>query len=265
MEDDFLTRFYESPRPEFAEALYKRLASPPPRAAPWLERLPGGTRMARTIGLTILALALIGACARAVFRPRYVRVSDLIWVYETKATPEYRLVGDDGEIPCATPEGPIPTPTYITVEEAKDRLRMPLRVPTWVPQGFELDHVYAPELEVTTVEQASISWSNAEGQWISLFAWPVGGFWVIQPGKTLQAVQLSAPPDGYEQVVVRGEPAVLLRGRWAWPCSTDVEPGAWDKRRLELVWIEDGVEYTLRTSGDYVSEEDLIRMADSSE
>ena len=74
-----------------------------------------------------------------------------------------------------------------------------------------------------------------------------------------------APVGMYEEVQVNGLPAILIHGRFTLPSSEN--PNAqrkWDETLgLQLHWMLGKFVYTLETFGAYVSESDLIRMAES--
>ena len=97
-------------------------------------------------------------------------------------------------------------------------------------------------------------WRNQAQETIRLFVVP-----------TVGGAHPYAPAGMYKEVRINGQPAVLVYGRFAPnpPDNPQLER-KWDTSLgLQLSWnIEESV-YTLETLGPYVSEEDLIRMAES--
>lgn len=74
-----------------------------------------------------------------------------------------------------------------------------------------------------------------------------------------------APSDMWKEVDVKGQPGVLIYGRLAL-----MKPGEktrkWDEKLgLQLYRVIGKYVYVLETFGPYVSEQDLIRMAESME
>jgi hypothetical protein len=97
-------------------------------------------------------------------------------------------------------------------------------------------------------------WSNNAEETIRLFVAPKSG-----------GARPYAPPGMYKEVEVKGQPAILIYGRLA--PNSPANPQAqrkWDRTLgLQLSWgLGEGV-FTLETLGSYVTEEDLIRMAES--
>lgn len=97
-------------------------------------------------------------------------------------------------------------------------------------------------------------WSNDAGETIRLFGVPEEG-----------GARPYAPPGMYKEVQINGQPAILVYGRLA-PTSAE-NPQVqrkWDKTLgYQLTWKVRGAIYTLETFGQYVTEQDLIRMAES--
>jgi hypothetical protein len=76
-----------------------------------------------------------------------------------------------------------------------------------------------------------------------------------------------APQGMWEEVKVNDQPAILIHGRL--PTTSAENPQAqrkWDETLgLQLHWSIGECIYALETYGPYVSEQDLIRMAESAQ
>jgi hypothetical protein len=76
-----------------------------------------------------------------------------------------------------------------------------------------------------------------------------------------------APQGMWEEVSVNGQPAILIHGRLATTSAENPQtPRKWDKTLgLQLYWDTGKYMHVLETYGPYVSEKDLIRMAESAQ
>lgn len=123
--------------------------------------------------------------------------------------------------------------------------------PDWIPEGFSTTTIPGPGY---SNEESFGMWSNGAEETIRLFAVPQTG-----------GARPYAPPGMYKEVQITGQPAILVYGRLA-PNSAE-HPQVqrkWDKTLgLQLIWKVRGSIYTLETLGQYVTEQDLIRMAES--
>lgn len=260
MNDEFMHKFYEAPRPEFENRLYERISK---ESQSHFAQIFFNNRTFRSSALAFVFLFLIAAGVYVVSESRWNKVGG-IWV-DVQQTLTLEWSPSDLEIVEQEPE-------CLTVEEAREILRFDFQVPTWAPDGFTFDNRICGI--DTTSDFAGLSWKGADQySGISITLRNLRGFNVasqeyeVGSGSTMFPVA----PGSYEEVQIRGKPAILVRGDWEYPWGTeDIVPEVpgtreleWDERRgLQLYWVEGEVLYYLNTFAD-VSAEDLIKMAES--
>jgi hypothetical protein len=259
MNDEFLLRYRRTPRAEFADALYGRISSQPePRfAIPVLSNLTF-----RNVGAMLALMLFVAACAYVVAEKRWNKVGD-IWV-DVQKSPKQSL-----GIQSSFWKGPAGEMEVANLEEARSVLGVEFGFPNWAPEGFVLDN----KMNMSPWSQKTLSafWNNRDG------GDPIGIFlnyrWFdlgAGPNPIYESVSTEpVAPGSFEEVLVLGQPAVLVRGDWNWqmqPVTADPTEVvlSWDENRgLSLYWADDDVAYLLWTYNPAVSPEDLIRMAES--
>jgi hypothetical protein len=244
MNDDFIHKALPKVRKEFAQSLYTRISVNTNRSS-----TPVSTRIVPRrlqAAFLILGLLLLVAWSQIRLWVRYVPIGDL-WLVEFSLTQSVVAGQSTVNIPTAAQ-----LPTEIIDGETVILLPgFQYLSPHWVPAGFS--PIQVPVSSYSFKESIGM-WSNRAQETIRLFVVPaVGGAHPYDP------------VGMYKEVSVNGQPAVLLYGRFAPnPPNNPQLERKWDRSLgLQLSWsIEDSV-YTLETLGPYVSEEDLIRMAES--
>lgn len=259
MNDEFLTRFREEPRAEFAETLYERISRETQPRVTWALAKKLTFRNAVVV---FAFLFFIAACVYAVSEKRWNKVGD-IWV-DVQKTYKIEFVPPPGEKLVLSQ-----TQDYecLTVEEAREILRFDFQIPTWIPEGFTFDgRMCGVE---RTSDFAGLSWIGPDKYsriniTLHNLRWNDGVKDRIGPPYTMFPVA----PGSYKEVQVHGRPAILVRGDWEEPWRTEEPVGGkielkWNKKRgLQLYWVDGEVLYYLHTLAD-VSAEDLIKMAES--
>ena len=269
MNDEFLNRAAPNVRVQFAEALYERLARAEPKRLGSLGWI-GLNRRTLKYSLTLMLLTAIAvACAREVFKPRYVQVGDL-WVLEV-AQEKVRKISFLA-IPSETAQPVLSLPPEpIPIVKALEMLPYHLALPSWLPEGYSLiSNEVRPPLHPDW--SFTISWENEEADRLA--------FW---SSKEFEG-EIRAAAGTWEQRTVLGRSAILIRGRFlGFPDQSQIgkpmellipTPGGsettveiefrWeDKAGLGLIWSQGGGRFHLQTYGDYLSEPDLIRIAES--
>lgn len=255
MSDEFLYRAIPAVRAEFADALYQRLSRSEEnrlRALGWI----GFNRKTFRYSLALVALTAIAvACAREVFKQRYVQVGEM-WLLEVAPVTTARYVFWDQPESLSRPPEPIP------VAEALEMLPYGLHLPEWVPEGYSLvEEEISPPTHPSWM--VNLNWSNERGD--SFFLW----------GCKCD-MSIEAPRRMWEEIRINDLPAVLIRGGFsrlaiptpsAWQ-RTDREILAGEVRweedaGLSLIWDQQGGRLQLWGFGDYLTEEELIRIAES--
>jgi hypothetical protein len=236
MNDDFIYRALPKVRKDFAATLYKEISATPRggfRPATYSTR-----RIPYRLQVVMIALGvlILVAWSQIELWIRYVPIGDL-WLIEFSLTQP----GLDVQTFEPIPPGP---PSYFGPDEG-------YLVPGWIPEGFSPTQVPGPGY---SYENSIGMWSNNAEETIRLFVAPKSG-----------GARPYAPPGMYKEVEVKGQPAILIYGRLA--PNSPANPQAqrkWDRTLgLQLSWgLGEGV-FTLETLGSYVTEEDLIRMAES--
>ena len=250
MNDDFIYKALPMVRKAFAESLYARISGQPPIVTP--QKSSPRLRNLRWSQAVMIALALLLLVAWSQIRLwiRYVPIGDL-WLVEFSLTQPANNVQTNEAIPSP---GQLPT---AIINDGTDSILVyiyPITVylsPDWIPAGFSETEVPGPGY---AYEESVGMWSDDAGETIRLFMVPQEG-----------GARPYAPPGMYKEVQINEQPAIMVYGRLA-PNSAE-NPQAqrkWDKTLgLQLTWKVKGSIYTLETLGEYVTEQDLIRMAES--
>lgn len=247
MNDDFIYKALPSVQKDFAESLYARISTQPVvTRQQWFPRI-GRLRWSQA-AMIAFALLLLVAWSQIRLWIRYVPIGNL-WLVEFSLTQPVTDIQTVETIPTSGQP-----PTFGTDSDSTLAYEYPIFVylsPDWIPEGFSATEIPGPGY---AYEESVGMWSNEAGETIRLFGVPVEG-----------GARPYAPPGMYKEVQINGQPAILVYGRLA-PNSAEnpQEPRRWDKALgLQLTWKVKGSIYTLETLGQYVKEQDLIRMAES--
>jgi hypothetical protein len=249
MNDDFIYEALPKVRKDFAESLYAKISTQAPIAKrqKWSPRLRN-LRWSQ-VAMIVLIVLLLVAWSQIRLWIRYVPIGDL-WLVEFSLTQPASDIQTVETIPT-----PGQLPTVIINDGTQSIIVSELRIvylsPDWIPEGFSATRIPGPGY---SYEESIGMWSNKAGETIRLFVVPPEG-----------GARPYAPPGMYKEVQIKGQPAILVYGRLA-PNSAE-NPQAqrkWDETLgLQLTWsVEDSI-YTLETLGSYVTEDDLLRMAES--
>lgn len=236
MNDDFIYGALPEVPKEFAQSLYKNISSDMPSQSKRgvYARLKGTRRT--QVALIALGVLLLVAWSQLQLWIRYVPIGDLWLVKFGRST--QLAPGDQPAIPFV----PTPMPTR-DWNNPSELLRF-IYLPSWIPEGFRIDH------------SGEIGWVNDAGEKIRLY-------FVARA----EGMRPYAPQGMWEEVSVDGQPAILIRGRFTTTSSQNPQAQRkWDETLgLQLHWAIEKYIYTLETYGPYLSEQDLIRMAESAE
>jgi hypothetical protein len=249
MDDEFIYKALPRVRKDFAEALYARIAAQSPIVTQQKSFAKLRNLRWSQVAIIILGLLLLIAWSQVRLWIRYVPIGDL-WLVEFSLSQPASDIHKPGTIPASDPR-----PTAL-IHDGTASIIDPLPIfvylsPDWIPEGFSATEIpgpgYAHEEEVGM-------WSNETRETIRLFGVPVRG-----------GARPYAPPGMYKEVQINGQPAILVYGHLAPNLAENPQvQRKWDKTLgFQLTWKVRGGLYTLETSGQYVTEQDLIRMAES--
>ena len=250
------SHFRKDPSPEFADALYQKITTRQSFLSGSRAIFKNPVSTVRASLVVIVSVLIVGTCIQQVFTPRQVQVGDF-WVHEMSK--KFICVGDT-VYPSYTPSSPMPTPQpqpapaeipTISLQELKQTLDFTLRIPTWAPQGFSLQHEYPMP---SPFVRYGIGWLGPNGTGISMMYFPATDW---PTGMEIRVLR-----GAWEEVTVHNAPAVVVHGR----CRFET----WDDDITWLYWSQERVYYELSAlpvrnyqNQNDVDIEDLIRMAES--
>lgn len=245
MNDDFIYKSLPKIRKEFTESLFAKISKGTSNVSqPDMYQKLRRRRWLQAAAI-VLGVFILVAGSQLRFLVRYVPVGNLWLVEYNQATQ------DSSDNLAAVPFVPTPLPTYDwNRTRTPEELSYSLYIPTWIPDGFEdIENLHDMMFWDSTIWM----WSNEVEEDIRLSL--AGG---MRP---------YAPQGMWKKVHINGKPAILIYGRLA--LTSPENPTAtrkWDKSLgLQLYWDMGKYTHILETYGPYVSEQDLIRMAESAD
>jgi len=258
MEDEFLYEARPAVRPEFAEGLASKLAARVDATAqPDRARGVGHIALGRP-GLAIVALAIVAGCSAKVATLAWERRGDF-WIVETEPICQHYFWETE---PSTLSRAPEP----VSVRDALAMLELPVKLPTWIPEGFKMREQIPPP--AYPFENSWVFYPRTTGESSRVIDMIV--LWIEPDGQ--YDPEVVAPAEAMEFIDIRGEQGLLVRGG----CKVLVDPaeragmepgrryeGEWVDTRATLRWAEDGVRYTLEIWGPPATADDLVRMARS--
>ena len=160
--------------------------------------------------------------------------------------------------------------TTITEQEARDFFAIPFTLPTWVPEGFELDPAFfrvdAPVEELSPVVRSQ--WHGDRG-YIDLTILPYDKKWEDQYKNRPENVG----PGSVAEVDINGSPAALISGGWTadkFPEVGETLTYTWSSEpgRGSILWVQDELFYIMfwSTTPDVehpIQNDEIIQMARS--
>lgn len=230
MNDDFLYQFRRSPRSDFTQNLYKKL-SRKNRRLPMLSYLSRISTMKR-VGWALAAVCL--SVALILTTSPTARANLLEMVRHLAGLNIKEVERPDG--------GPMGRPQTMSLDEVRDKLTFEFKTPTWVPENFILED--GVEF-LASAEIIDLTWKSADTPTRIKLSVSLQDSFAMMPGKT-------------EEISIKGQPGILAHNAW------DPEAEQWYPHIVSIIWIEEGVTYSLTTTDDrIVSIENLINMAES--
>lgn len=258
MNDEFLTQFREPPRLAFAHALFERISQ---EKVSLRAQLAGRLTMRNALA-GLVALILVAACAYVLAAPKWIEVGEYLWVQERNSTDSILI----GSVPPS-----FFASSLLSIEEAKTQAGYEFKVPTWVPQGFNLKGASVFNESASDYSRVYIFWKQG-----GIPHTP--GALAFQAFYTKMLIMDKYYPASFGMIVGRGSTkmtrvnniqAVLIHGDWDYKKVFESLPSVdngyeWDKQAaLQLLWREGEIVYRIYAIGSSASADDLIRMAES--
>lgn len=287
MNDDFLSNFRQTPRPDFAQALYTKLMHDA-KAKPVIRRHSAAKRTAYVLAALCLMFALTLALSPAARAAALTVVGDIIEKITVRGVTI--LVSDE----------PLPTPATPTEGgESYSEIWTPLsprdisadhpffaKLPAWVPTGYVLQEraaLYYGAITEASPSSALFEWKDNTGETIQLevrkgsclngeFYDPDGPLHDRRSDCTIGIYVIVGPEDKPQILAINDQPAVFFQGVWGladlsdpvrkwnpsrWKPTKDVTTGAW------ITWENQGRTFMLVAESAAITQEDLLRLAES--
>lgn len=284
MNDNFFSKFRQSPREEFAQSLYAKLNREVQPPKPVYQKRPSRALayvMAAFLATIILGVAVAPASARAIVEKIIatlrvkgvtVFVDDEVYVPTGDAAVEsYESYGDVWT-PFAPRDIALQYPYYS-------------RIPGWVPAGFVLQERAALFFATIYSEEPSSSilvWKNKDNETIQLettkgscpngeYYDPDGPLHDRRQDCTHSIYILVGPGAKIDVKTVKGQPAIVInRDAYFYDLSSSVQwnPSRWRSGKdsttgLWMTWEVDGITYFIVTDSKTITVDDFVRIGES--
>ncbi len=272
MNDDFLSRFRQAPRPEFAETLYAKLN--------WKVQSRQQFDRSRVVKRLTFSLAVLGGVfvlTMAVSPTVRAAVGDIIAKIIVRGT--IVLVSEETPAPAEEYESYSLIWTSATPEEISTRYSFYAKLPTWLPSGYTLQQqaaLYYMSISDESPFSSLFEWKDRAGESIQLQvikgSCPNGPSQDPASGCTLESFISVRPASEPEVISMDGQPAILYRGiagladlsgsTRKWNPSRGKSSGDVTKGR-SLIWEKDERTFFLAVESAAITREDVIRLAKS--
>lgn len=274
MSEDFFLTFRESPRPEFTESLYRKLTKETK-----MQQVTRRTLFVKRVSLACLALILAFALTLVVSPTARAAVFELLAKITVRGTTVF--VSDD--VPAFSGEGETYSAIWTPIDSSEISLKYPFfaKLPTWIPPGFVLQERAAlyGSMDLDVLSSVVVEWKNDRGDVIQINiqkgSCPNGPSYESGAQRSdcrreaLFSVGLEAQP---QVVAVNDQPAVLFKNYLLLMDLSDPVQ-KWNPSRatfnnrdpeaLFLTWETDEMTFDIAVKSPSVTEEDLLRLAES--
>lgn len=262
MNDRFLEKFREKPRPEFARDLHDRLHQQDIQHG----RHPGpGTprRIVQGISAALMVLAMTLLIMPGVFAGALGVTTHYVSGLTVQEVDRY--TADQTSTPS---DRHIRLEPVVSLVEARRIAGFQFQSPNWIPENFVAQKtvMMAGQADTREVDRTALP-----GKEIYLQPSAVGityrdtrsprriQVWAVRSGfKFDNLPSLSVGRGSFEMVSIHLRPAALVIGQW------NNKTQRWDNARGGyLAWGEEGINYYLVVTGGRLSKADLMKMAQS--
>lgn len=252
MEDDFLSRFRKEPRSRMKEELYYSLEKRERRS-----QIMRRTMLATFIFIFLISFSLATLPA--------VRAATIAFIEDIGGL-ELNVSAQLPPVEIDDSQWQPPQTIYIPAQEVEAFFTGPVLLPTYIPDDFRLTNevgIDRIEFQDGSLEIANYVWSRIE-----LSEDEKGNIFEQENFIHLQMQYASGGlnlPDyyvhteAYEKIFLGEQPAVIIHGVW------DLQQEKYlDSSEVQLVWkVNDQTVYTLSSDTTFLSEKDLVLIAES--
>jgi hypothetical protein len=274
MNEEFLSKFRQEPRPEFNQSLYAKLTQDE-KTGSFLSRHFTAKRMV----LALVALSLVFALTLVVSPTVRAAVTDIIKTIIVKGVTVW--VYDD--VPAVKGESETYSEIWTPVGPDDISTNYPVfaKLPTWVPSGYLLQEraalfgSMAPDVR----DSALFEWKNKHGDTLQLRvskgSCPNGPLWESGAPRSdcghMMYIEVG-PKDQPEVIKINNQPALLFPHlQMLMELSDPIRK--WNPYRVKydnrdpeaffLIWEFDGMRFEIAAKSRTISKEDLIHLAES--
>jgi hypothetical protein len=240
-DDDFLKKYYQPPRKEFAADLYKRITNPMETRSRFFSLQRFLLASAAVIAVLVMTL-LVSPPARALASQLLRQIGVFTLVFDGDG----RYSAGQPPQPTAAPFDPGTVQKAGSLAEASTLASFTLLDPEDLPQGFALNGGWSVTEQGNGMLVAS-EYLDEEGHYLIFNQYKYGSGYAFE--------QTYASNEQVSDVSVRGQPGVWIAGRLVAVSAGELEPALW------LMWEENGINYTLFS--DTLTQEDLLKVAES--
>ena len=241
MNDDFLKKYYQPPRRQFAADLYQRISTPM-KTKRVLNTRQIGLAFAVVLAMLVVTLAVsppARAFARQLFRQIGVFTITEIDEARTEVDPTLQM-------PTTEPPTADVVETADSPEAASELAGFSIYASLELPEGYTQTGGWSL-MDQSSGKVVVSKYVDSEGHFLLFNQYRYG------EGDSFE--QTISPNEQVTDVTVRGQPGVWIEGRLMGDSPDTLVPTVW------LMWEEDGINYTL--FADVLSQEPMLAVAES--
>jgi hypothetical protein len=254
MNDDFLTRFQKSPRPEFESALHKRINKPMGTENHSIRHL--GTAVAAA-ALFLVLLFAFSPTVRVFAQQGVIQLGRLLISHDPTYAEQFETRINSGTPTATTEPDPVPVewqaPPLLTVDEASTQAGFPTRQIGSLPENMNIVARFITQPDSVNFS-TQITTTYQSGGLVLVF-----GQRLYEPDSTQQVM-----PVG--DATVTGTTVQGVDGTWIEGLRLSTYVDDQNKVALQfanvLIWEKDGFEFWLQSTPG-LSLEDMLKIAES--